>query len=93
MLTDVEGIETRSEPERRLIEEVNSNNAAYALSQCEASEKPDITGGMRTKLKSLLAAASEGVESIICDGRKTSALREAIFLDGPQHIGTNVRAG
>lgn len=54
-----------------------------------ASDKTDVTGGMRAKLATLMAEAREGVESLIVDGRVRGNIVNA--LTGQDFVGTRVR--
>jgi len=83
MLTDVAGVLIRSVDPPRLLRRLTRDNAAEALSETGASAKPDITGGMRAKVESLVRLAERGIPCVICEGQDPANLPRALFDTSP----------
>jgi isopentenyl phosphate kinase len=77
-LSDVEGVRIGG----RTVATIAPEDRAAALGAATPSEKPDITGGMRRKLKIMLRLAAQGVEGVICRGRP-ELLEDALFASPP----------
>jgi len=83
MLTNVPGVMNYSSSQHAVIARVTRDNYASVMDLAGASNQQDISGGMKNKVKALLRIAELGVESVICDGRKPSALMPALFEPSP----------
>lgn len=84
MLTNVPGVVNYSSSESEVIRRVGEKEHELVLRNAGASRQRDVSGGMKNKVKALLRMSEMGVESVICDGRDPSILRNALFdLDPP----------
>jgi isopentenyl phosphate kinase len=77
-LSDVEGVRIEGKTAATIAPE----DRPAAIDAATPSEKPDVTGGMRRKLKITLRLASAGVEGVICKGRP-DLLEDALFASPP----------
>lgn len=76
MLTDVPGllVHRNNKSCSKLMSRVTQTSANYAIEISGPSSNPDVTGGMRTKVKALLKLAELGVKGVIMDGREVKNL-------------------
>jgi len=79
MLTNVPGVASDASGVSQVIRRIDAHNRDAALRAAGGSRQPDVSGGMRTKLASLLRIADAGVEGVICDGRVPDAILPALF--------------
>lgn len=78
MLTNVKGIYYKSNP-TKIYKKVTRENFAVVLPDTGISNQQDVTGGMRTKITSLLELAKQGVRGVICDGTDPHNLTLALY--------------
>lgn len=67
-LTDVDGLK-KSLDDEHIIEEINDNNYKEIYKFAKKSNNQDFTGGMETKIKSLLNLAHNDVDCFIINGK------------------------
>jgi glutamate 5-kinase len=80
LLTDTEGVHTanpRTDPEARLVEEVEDFSALEGL-RIGHETSPLGSGGMRSKVVAAEMATAAGIPTTICNGLRPEALREAL---------------
>lgn len=77
-LSDVAGVRINGE----VIGSISPRDGPAALRAAETAETPDVTGGMRRKLRIMLRLAAQGVEGVICSGRP-ELLERALFASPP----------
>ncbi|MCR6109547.1 isopentenyl phosphate kinase family protein [Bacillus sp. A301a_S52] len=85
MLTDVPGVYFQNN-KKEIIKTINKQNYRSVLGETGGSLKQDVTGGMKTKVKSLYKLSQYGCDSVICDGREPENIIEAFNED--KQIGT-----
>jgi isopentenyl phosphate kinase len=89
MVGKVDGVMT-ADPSKdknaRLIPEITIKNYAKIKSSLTSSDGVDVTGGMLSKVESMLELAKKGIESEIINGDKPGNLLRA--LKGEKRIGT-----
>ena len=80
ILSDIDGLfdaDPRLYPRARLIERVETiDESVYALAGGAGSRRG--TGGMRTKLQAAELASSQGIDTVITNGRRPEALYEIV---------------
>lgn len=64
-LSDVAGVRIGAET----IAAIPAHDRRRALDAATPSDKPDVTGGMRRKLRIMLRLAAQGIDGVICAGR------------------------
>lgn len=92
MVGKVDGVMT-SDPTKdrsaKIIPEITTKNYGKIKSSLTGSDGVDVTGGMLSKVESMLELAKEGIESEIISGEKPGNLLKA--LKGARGIGTLIR--
>jgi isopentenyl phosphate kinase len=86
MLTDVEGVKHQGS----VLGRIDRKNYGQVIASCGPSSKPDVTGGMLTKVSALWRLAEAGVPGVVCDGRVPGNLQRAVLARIPP--GTRVVA-
>ncbi|WAA09173.1 isopentenyl phosphate kinase [Fervidibacillus albus] len=81
-LTDVDGIYTTNQM-KDIIKLVNKDNYREILNLAGDSNKQDVTGGMKNKLRALIRIAALGTECVICSGKDPMNLIPAIYSQTP----------
>lgn len=89
MMTDVAGVQDRSQPGAPLLEVIRLQDRSRVLALAGASEQADVTGGMRTKVIALFELLERNVESVVVDGRRAGML--AAILMGESVSGSCFR--
>ena len=79
--TDVDGVFTENPqkcPTARLIDQINSHNAAALIPGLEGSTHVDVTGGMAQKIQELLELAHCGIPSQVINAGKPGQMDRAL---------------
>lgn len=89
MLTNVDGIHYKHNSSQ-IFKNVTRENYPIVLAETGSSKQQDVTGGMRTKVLSLIELAEQGIMSVICNGKQPNNLIDSIFKEEPP--GTKIEA-